>query len=139
MRVIDDKPYYIPVSSRDEVLVEKRDDTSLKRITYDLEPVSYNNAGSLELTQDFYNLPESLMNSTDHIKIYINGVYYDEGYTISNAGGVKSIKLTKPGTLFIDPTYTFLYDARNIKNRTDYEQKHGVYQRRIDKITFEWR
>jgi hypothetical protein len=139
MRVIDDKPYYIPVSNRDEVLIEKRDDTSLKRITYDLEPVSYNNAGSLELTQDFYNLPESLMNSTDHIKIYINGVYYDEGYTISNAGGVKSIKLTKPGTLFIDPTYTFLYDARNVKNRTDYEQKHGVYQRRIDKITFEWR
>ena len=36
LRIIEDKPYYIPTSSRDIILVEKRQDMSIRSITYEL-------------------------------------------------------------------------------------------------------
>lgn len=139
MRVVEDKPYYIPVSSRDTILIEKRDDFSIRTVTFDLEAVSYSTAGTLELTEDFYDIPESLIMAREHVKIYINGVYYDEGYTLSRDGGFKSIRIDTPNTLFIDPTYSYLNDIRNKKEKEKYENTYGPYVRRVDKITFEWR
>lgn len=135
IRIIEDIPYYIPTESRDVILVEKRDDMSIKSVTYDILTTSYN---SFEFTKDYYDMPDSLMNTTDFVKIYINGIYYDEGYTFTNAGGIKGIKLLGKDALTIDPIYEFF--TRNPEEAEKYLQLHGEkYQRNIDKITFEWR
>ena len=135
LRVIEDKMYFVPTSSRDTILVEKRSDTSIKSVTYDILSISYS---TFDFTQDYYDIPDSLVNTTDHIKIYINGVYYDNGYVISRAGGIKGIKLTDPNVLKIDPVYE--YFSAYPEEAEKYFIEHGKkYQRAIDKITFEWR
>ena len=135
IRLIEDIPYYIPTESRDVILVEKRNDMSIKSVTYDILTTSYN---SFEFTKDYYDMPDSLMSTTDFVKIYINGVYYDEGYTFTNRGGIKGIQLLGKNALTIDPIYEFF--TRNPEEAEKYLQLHGEkYQRSIDKITFEWR
>ncbi len=135
IRLIEDMPYYIPTDSRDVILVEKRNDMSIKSVTYDILTTSYN---SFEFTKDYYDMPDSLMNTTDFVKIYINGVYYDEGYTFTNVGGIKGIKLLGKNALTIDPIYEFF--TKNPEEAEKYLQLHGErYKRSIDKITFEWR
>ena len=135
IRLIEDMPYYIPTDSRDVILIEKRNDMSIKSVTYDILTTSYN---SFEFTKDYYDMPDSLMNTTDFVKIYINGVYYDEGYTFTNRGGIKGIQLLGKNALTIDPIYEFF--TRNPEEAEKYLQENGKkYQRAVDKITFEWR
>ena len=135
LRLIKDKMYYVPTSSRDTILIEKRADTSIKSVTYDVLSISYS---SLEFTQDYYDIPDSLMNTADHIKIYINGVYYDGGYALSRAGGIKGIKLTDPNALKMDPIYEY-FSAHPQDAQKYFETTGQKYERAIDKITFEWR
>ena len=88
--------------------------------------------------QDYYDIPSSLINTIDLIKIYINGVYYDGEYTISDNGGIKGIKLLDYSALKIDPLYE--YFNRYPEELEAYKVKYNKeYKRRIDKITFEWR
>lgn len=135
IRLIEDKMYYIPTDTRDTILIEKRDDTSIKSVTYDVLISSYT---SYEFSKDYYDMPDSLMNTTDFVKIYINGIYYDEGYVFTNNGGIKGIKLLGKGALTIDPVYEFL--QRNPEEADKYLRENGTkYKRTIDKITFEWR
>ena len=134
-RIIEDKLYYIPVSNRDTVLIERRPDTSIKTATFDVLIPTYN---SLDFNQDYYDIPSSLINSIDLIKIYINGVYYDGEYVISDNGGIKGIKLLDYSALKIDPLYE--YFNRYPEELELYKAKYNKeYKRRIDKITFEWR
>ena len=93
---------------------------------------------SLEFTQDYYDIPDSLMNTADHIKIYINGVYYDGGYALSRAGGIKGIKLADPNALKMDPIYEY-FSAHPQDAQKYFETTGQKYERAIDKITFEWR
>ena len=134
IRIIEDKPYYIPANNRDIILIEKRSDTSIKQATFDIETISY---GSFDFTEDYYDLPDSLLNTQDKIKIYINGVYYGNDYTIVNKGGVRGIRLDDTDALFIDPVYT--YFQMHPEEHEKYMIDNGAYQRVIDKITFEWR
>lgn len=135
LRLIEDKMYYIPTTSRDTILVEKRADTSIKSVTYDILSISYS---SLEFTQDYYDIPDSLINTTDHVKIYINGVYYDNGYVLSRTGGIKGIKLTDPNAIKIDPVYEY-FSAHPEEAQKYFEENGKKYERVIDKITLEWR
>ena len=135
VRIIEDRPYYIPTSSRDTILIEKRNDTSIKMITYDVLSVSYSSG---DFTQDFYDLPESLFITGDYIKIYINGVRYEGEYKIIRTGGIKGIKLMSSDALVIDPLYQhFLRYPDELENyKMTYNKE---YTRQIDRITFEWR
>ena len=135
IRIIEDKPYYIPTSSRDTILIEKRNDTSIKSVTFDVLVTSYS---TYEFNQDFYDVPESLVNTGDLIKIYINGVRYEGEYKIVRYGGVKGIKLMETGALNMDPLYQhFLrFPAELEKYKAMYQKD---YERQIDRITFEWR
>jgi hypothetical protein len=135
IRIIEDKPYYIPTSSRDTILIEKRADTSIRVVTYDVLSVSY---GTLDFTQDFYDIPETLVTSADLIKIYINGVRYEGEYTTTASNGARGIKLLDPDALKIDPLYQHF--LRFPDEAEKYEQTYGkAYERQIDRITFEWR
>jgi hypothetical protein len=134
IRIIEDKPYYIPSSSKDIILVEKRSDTTIKQASFDIEVTSY---GSLSFTEDYYDLPDSLFNTKDKIKIYINGVYYGDDYTMLNSGGIRGIRLNDIDALTLDPIY--VYFQINPEEYEKYKLEHGNYKRQIDKITFEWR
>lgn len=135
LRIIEDTAYYIPTSNRDTILIEKRDDTSIRTATYDILDISYN---TQEFSQDFYDIPDSLIDTGDYIKIYINGVRYEGEYELSRKGGVKGIKLLEPNFLVIDPILTHF--SMNPIDAIEYKNTHNhEYKRQIDKITFEWR
>ena len=135
LRIIEDKAYYIPTSRRDTILIEKRDDTLIRSVTYEIQRISYD---TYEFTQDFYDIPDSLMNTADYIKIYINGVRYEGEYILTRTGGIKGIKLLEANCLVIDPIYT--YFNMNPKELIKYQNTYNKdYIRQVDKITFEWR
>jgi hypothetical protein len=144
IRIIEDKPYYVPVSSRDTILIERRDDTNIKRITYEvdfIDKLGYN--GVLQLNQQEFNIPETLMQTADHIKIYINGVYYDGGYERNkDTAGQWYIRLTQISDYFmnVDPIDEYLkLTIRDDVQRFAYKEKLGLNKKRLEKITFEWR
>ena len=128
--------YYIPVSNRDTVLIEKRNDLSLKSVTFDVLTSSY---GTFEFSEDYYDIPRSLTNTIDHVKIYINGVLYKGKYELVTRHGVRGIKLLDKDAIKIDPLYEYFtmfpleWEAHKHLFGTE------KYQRKIDKITFEWR
>jgi hypothetical protein len=124
----NNKMLYIPTSSRDEILVERRDDTSIKTLT--LEQKYFNN--SLKFTkEDYPSMPESLFNTGDLIKIYINGVFYDGEYRFTNDGGIKGIELLDKTAAVNDLVYS------SDKFREQYEALYGPYK--PIKVKFEWR
>lgn len=128
--------YYIPTSSRDTVLVEKRNDLSLKSVTFDVLTSSY---GTLEFSEDYYDIPRSLTNTIDHVKIYINGVLYKGEYELVTRHGVRGIRLLENNALKIDPLYEHF--SMFPEDWTEHKHLFGTekYERKIDKITFEWR
>lgn len=117
----------IVCSEADELMIEYRPDTSIKRATYNIKEVSYD-------TQAFdiedYEYPVSLKNTKDHIKIYINGLLYSGKYT--NRGGVITL-LDAP--LMKNP----LEDYKKTDEYAAWESEHGKYTYEKDRITFEWR
>ena len=134
LRIIEDTAYYIPTSGRDTILIEKRDDMTIKTVSYDVLKISYE---TKEFTQDFYDIPDSLMNTADYIKIYINGVKYEGEYMLIRDGGVKGIRLTSRDALIRDPLYD--YFSMHPKALKEYEDHYGEYIMEQDRITFEWR
>ena len=138
IRLIEDQMYYIPTSSRDEILVEKRADISIKSMTYDILYSTYNDQSNIkEFSSDLYDIPESLVNTIEYVKIYINGVRYDGEYKAINEGGKRIIRLLDCD-LKMDPIYRWFEEES--WRREEYKEMHGeYYKRKIDKITFEWR
>lgn len=137
LRVVDENGlYYIPTNSRDTVLVEKRTDMNMKSITFDVEISSY---GTLDFTEDYYDLPRSLGNTMDHIKIYINGVLYKGEYELVNRYGSRGIHLLSNEELKIDPLYEYFNMYPSEWERCKHLFGTEKYERKIDKITFEWR
>ena len=134
LRLIEDTAYYIPTSGRDTILIEKRDDLAIKTVSYDVLKISYE---TKEFTQDFYDIPDSLMNTADYVKIYINGVRYEGEYMLVRDGGIKGIRLTSSDALIRDPLYD--YFSMHPKALKEYEDKYGEYIMKQDRITFEWR
>lgn len=128
--------YYIPTTNRDVILVEKRNDLSLKSVTFDVLTSSY---GTFEFSEDYYDIPRSLTNTVDHVKIYINGVLYKGKYELVTRHGVRGIKLLDNDALKIDPMYE--YFNMFPMEWEEYKHLYGTekYERKIDKITFEWR
>ena len=130
-RVLDEdgKFKYIECESDDEVLIEVRDDHSIKRRSYVIKDISYD-AYTFDILD--YDYPASLNNSKDLLKIYINGVIYDGNYT--NMNGVITLL---DCDLEEDPMYKHL--KMNPSKMKEYESKYGEYIRHEDIITFEWR
>lgn len=120
---------YIECESDDEVLIEVRDDLTLKKRSYVIEDVSYETGVFDTLDYDF---PNSLCSTRDVIKIYINGVLYDGDYT-NNNGVITLLE----HVLDEDPLYAYL--KTNLSAMEEYKNKYGDYARHEDIITFEWR
>ena len=129
-RVITEEGFkYIDCEADDEVLIEVRDDLSVKKRSYPIEDVSYETYSFDTIDYDF---PSSLCTTKDVIKIYINGVLYDGDYT--NVDGVITLLECD---LEEDPLYKYL--RMNPSMMKEYEDKYGEYIKHEDIITFEWR
>ena len=129
-RVLTDEGFkFIECEGNDEVLIEVRDDLTLKKRTYEIKDVSYDTY-SFDILD--YEYPSSLSNTKDMIKIYINGVLYDGDYTNSN-GVITLLECS----LEEDPLYKYL--RMHPSAMDEYEAKYGEYIKHEDTITFEWR
>ena len=127
--IADGELKFIECENDDEVLIEVRDDLTLKKRTYPIKDVSYETY-SFDILD--YDYPISLSNTKDVIKIYINGVLYDGDYT--NIEGVITLLEC---SLEEDPLYKYL--RMNPSMMKEYEEKYGEYVKHEDTITFEWR
>ncbi len=129
-RVLTEEGFkFIECEGDDEVLIEVRDDHSIKKRSYVIQDISYDTY-SFDILD--YEYPSSLNNSKDLLKIYINGVIYDGNYT--NMNGVITLL---DCDLEEDPLYKHL--KMNPSKLAEYESKYGEYIKREDIITFEWR
>ncbi len=133
LRIIEDQMYYIPTTSRDSIIVEKRPDLSIKTITYDIKDVSYN---TFTFHADYYDLADSLLESQDLIKFYINGVYYEGTYT-KTADGKGFILKDFLNSLGVDELEK--YFVLNPEVKEQWEKDNGRRYKKNDKITIEWR
>ena len=129
-RVLTDEGFvYIDCESDDEVMIEVRDDLSVKKRSYTIKEISYETYSFDTLDYDF---PSSLSTTRDVIKIYINGVLYDGDYT-NNEGVITLLDCE----LEEDPLYKYL--KMNPSMMDEYNSKYGEYIKHEDIITFEWR
>jgi hypothetical protein len=133
LRIIEDQMYYIPTTSRDSIIIEKRSDLSIKAITYDIKDISYN---TFTFHADYYDLADSLLESQDLIKFYINGVYYEGTYT-KTADGKGFILKDLMNTIGEDDLENYFVLNPSVKEQ--WERENGKKYRRHDKITIEWR
>lgn len=113
----------------DQLLLELRPDTSIKKVSYDIKEVSYD-------TQAFdiidYDFPSSLKLTKDKIKIFINGIIYTGKYT--NMNGVITLE---DAPLQLDPIKIY-FDSHPDEYK-EYKKLHGEYIAKKDRVTFEWR
>ena len=129
-RVLTEEGFkFIECEADDEVILEVRDDLTIKKRTYPIKDVSYETC-SFDIED--YDYPVSLSDSKDVIKIYINGVLYDGDYT--NIDGVITLLECD---LEEDPLYKYLRMHPSAMKK--YEEKYGEYIKHEDTITFEWR
>ncbi len=129
-RVLTEEVFkYIDCEADDEVLIEVRDDLTVKKRSYPIEDVSYETYTFDTIDYDF---PASLCTTKDVIKIYINGVLYDGDYT-NNDGVITLLECD----LEEDPLYKHLRMSPSLMK--EYEEKYGEYIKHEDIITFEWR
>ena len=129
-RIITNEGFkYIECEGDDEILIEVRDDMTIKKRSYEMKDISYET-----YTFDIldYEYPKSLSVTKDLIKIYINGVLYDGKYT--NINGVITLLECD---LEEDPLYKQLKMHPSMME--EYEKQYGEYVKRTDIITFEWR
>ena len=91
-------------------------------MTYDTEVLSY----------DDYEFPNSLINTKDEVKIWIDGILYTGGYEIRN----RDIIL-KNSPLKIDPIK--LYFDTHPDEYKEWKKVNGEYYYRRSRIIFEWR
>jgi hypothetical protein len=119
----------------DEILIEVRDDFRLKTMTI---PVRYSGQYTFSVSDD--GLPESLLNTKDYVKIYINGVIYDGEYTISRDAGVLILEDSElQSILGVDAMEQ--YFSLNPTAYLEYQREYGQYypKKISDRITIEWR
>jgi hypothetical protein len=129
-RVLTDEGFkFIECEGDDEVLIEVRDDLTIKKRSYEIKDISYETY-SFDILD--YEYPSSLTSTKDLIKIYINGVLYDGNYT--NINGVITLLECD---LEQDPLYKHLKMYPDLK--AEYEAMYGEYVKHEDIITFEWR
>lgn len=126
---------YVDCLQSDEIIVEVREDFRLRSLTL---PVRYAGQYIFSVADD--GLAESMLNTKDHVKIFINGVIYTGEYTISRDAGV--ITLDDPlihDTLGVDPID--VYFATHPEAYQEYQEEYGKYYpaKPKDKVTFEWR
>lgn len=117
-------------TSPDEVLVEYRPDTSVKKVSYEIKDNTYDSNGVL-MYED-YEFPNSLLKTKDVIKIWIDGILYTGGYHIEG----KDIVL-EDSPLRMDPIKQY-FDA-NPDAYKAWKIEHGEYSYRKSRIIFEWR
>ena len=115
--------------SPDEILIEYKPDTSIRKTSYELKEVTYDTG---ILSYDDYEFPNSLLNTKDEIKIWIDGILYTGGYSIKN----KDIIL-KDNPLQLDPIK--LYFDSHPDTYKEWKEKNGEYTWRKSRIIFEWR
>lgn len=113
----------------DEVLIEYRPDTSLRKTSYEIKEVTYDTS---VLPYEDYEFPNSLINTKDEIKIWIDGILYTGGYEIKN----KDIIL-KNSPLQTDPIR--LYFDTHPDTYKEWKKDNGEYIYRRSRIIFEWR
>ena len=119
----------------DEIIVEVREDYRLKTQTL---PVRY--AGQQYFSVDDDGLAETLLNTKDYVKIYINGIIYTGEYTINRDAGVIVLEDANiTNNLNIDAMDR--YFTQNPEAYAKYQQEYGKYypKKVVDRITFEWR
>ena len=115
--------------SPDEVLVEYKPDTSLRKTSYEIKEVTYDTG---ILSYDDYEFPNSLINTKDEIKIWIDGILYTGGYTIK-----KKDIILKDNPLQPDPIK--LYFDSHPDTYKEWKKENGEYVYRKSRIIFEWR
>lgn len=114
----------------DEVLVEYRPDTSLRKASYELKEITYDMNGVMPYED--YEFPASLLNTKDAIKIWIDGILYTGGYHIDG----KDIVLEN-SPLRLDPIKE--YFNANPDTYKQWKSEHGEYSYSRSRIIFEWR
>ena len=117
-------------TSPDEIMVEYRPDTKVKKISYELKESSYDSNGVLMYVD--YEFPNSLLKTKDVIKIWIDGILYTGGYHIDG----KDIVL-EDSPLRMDPIKQY-FDTHPDSYRA-WKIKNGEYSYRKSRIIFEWR
>ena len=120
---------HIYCETPDEVLIEYRPDTTVKKTSYEIKEVTYDTG---VLSYDDYEFPNSLINTKDEVKIWIDGILYTGGYEIRN----RDIIL-KDSPLKIDPIK--LYFDTHPDEYKEWKKVNGEYYYRRSRIIFEWR
>ena len=115
--------------SPDEVMIEYKPDTSIRKTSYEIKEVTYDTG---VLSYDDYEFPNSLINTKDEIKIWIDGILYTGGYTIK-----KKDIILKNNPLQIDPIK--LYFDSHPEIYKEWKKENGEYVYRKSRIIFEWR
>lgn len=114
----------------DEVMIEYRPDTSIRKVSYEIKETTYDSNGILYYED--YEFPNSLITSKDTIKIYIDGILYTGGYTIEDKN---IILLNSP--LQLDPIKK--YFNTHPDTYSEWKKENGEYTYRKSRIIFEWR
>ena len=128
--------YTINCERSDEILIEVRQDYSLKSQTI---PARF--AGQRSFYMDDDGLPKSLILTQDIIKIYLDGILYDGEYILNKDNG--SIILLDPDLEFIintDPIARY-FDIHPDEHEAYILQNGRAYvpHPKTTQITFEWR
>ena len=124
------KVVHFNCTSPDEVLIEYRPDTTVRKIAYDIKESTYDSNGVLAYVD--YEFPNSLLKTKDVIKIWIDGILYTGGYHIEG----KDIVL-EDSPLRMDPIKQY-FDSHPDTYRA-WKIKNGEYSYRKSRIIFEWR
>ena len=119
----------IEFKTPDEILVEYRPDTTIKKISYEIKQSTYDTG---VLSYEEYDFPNSLIKTKDMIKIWIDGILYTGGYYIKG----KDIVL-KNNPLRLDPIQQY-FDTHPDTYRK-WKLENGEYSYRKSRIIFEWR
>lgn len=122
--------YKVYCQTPDEVLVEYRPDTTLRKASYEIKESSYDMNGVF--TYEDYEFPASLLNTKDEIKIWIDGILYTGGYYIEG----KDIIL-RNSPLRLDPIKE--YFNANPDTYKEWKKLNGEYSYSRSRIIFEWR
>ena len=121
---------YLHCESPDEILIEYRPDTTIRKVSYEIKQTTYDTNGVF-MYED-YEFPDSLLRTKDVIKIWIDGILYTGGYHIQG----KNIVL-EDSPLQLDPIKQY-FDTHPDTYR-EWKIKNGEYSYRKSRVIFEWR
>ena len=121
---------YLHCESPDEILIEYRPDTTIRKVSYEIKQTTYDTNGVF-MYED-YEFPDSLLRTKDVIKIWIDGILYTGGYHIQG----KNIVL-EDSPLQLDPIKQY-FDTHPDTYR-EWKIKNGEYSYKKSRVIFEWR